>query len=106
MALVMHTYLVVLVYSPHPMIALFLGYNLSCVFDDDLIWLKSTVGTNPIATISCFDDFDPNIIFPTSFAALTEVFETAISTVFRGNVTISVITLVKHEPVKTVLIAP
>jgi len=101
----MRSYFIVLVNSPHPVIALILGYNFSSVFDNDLIWLKSTVRTNPIATISCLDDFDSNIILSTSLAALTEVFETAISATFRSDVTIGVITLIKHESIETVLVA-
>ena len=106
MTLIMDTYLVVLVYSPHPVIALILSYNLSSVFDNNLIRLKSTIGSNPITTISCLDDFDSNIILPTSLAALTKVFKTAIGTMFRSDVTVAVITFIEHESIETVLVAP
>jgi len=102
----MYTYLILLVYSPHSVVTLVLGYDLSSIFNNDLVRLESAVGTNPIATINGLDDFDPNIILPASLATLTEVFETSISAMLCSDIAISFITFVKHEPVETVLIAP
>jgi hypothetical protein len=100
------TYLILLVYSPHSVVTLILGYDLSSIFNNNLVWLESAVGADPIATIHGLDDFDSNVVLPASLASLPKVFETSISAMLCADIAIGYVTLVKHEPVETTLIAP
>lgn len=97
------TNLVVLVDSPHPPFAFGLSQNLAGILHDDLVRLKGTVAAHSISTVWCFDNFDANVVFPSSLAALFELLEASVPA-FASQPAIAVVAFVKHVAILTVLV--
>ena len=100
----LRTYLIILVDIVHPRIGLFLGDDLASVLDDDLIWFESAVASHSVASVECFDDLDPDIVFAAFLDSLSQGLEAAIATLLFSQSAIAIITLVEHESVHAIAI--
>ena len=63
-------YLGVLVALVHALITLTLCDDLPSVLNNDLVGFERTVGSYPVATVSCLHDLDANVVFAPCFAPL------------------------------------
>lgn len=100
----MDRYLVVFVPVFHALFAFVLRNNLSCVFDNDLVWLKCTIASDTVSPICCLDDFDADVVLPALFVALLETFKGPIVAVIGADVAVCVVAFVEHVPVQAVVI--
>ena len=97
------SYLSVFIPVLHPIIALILSYDLAGIFHDDLMWFKSAVASYTIATISCFDNFDTNVVLSSGFAAPFQVLKATIGAPLRTSATVAVIAFEEHGTVETII---
>jgi hypothetical protein len=97
------TYLIVLVDFIHTSITFIFCDDLSCVLYNDLVGLKAAVCAHSIATVCSLDDFDSYPILAALGASILKVLECTIRTVLAAKGAVSIITLIKHDPVLAVI---
>lgn len=99
------THLSVFVEIMHAIVTFLLSDDFSCIFHDDLIRFECAIRSNSMTSIKRFTDFDTNIVLASSLRPLAQLLESAVGAMFRTNVAIAAVALVKHEAVEAVLIA-
>lgn len=97
-------HLIVLVLVFHAIIALILRDNLSCIFDDDLMWFEGSITSDTIATIRCLDHLDSNVVFAPPFVPFLELLEATIAATIGADIAVGIIALVEHMTIKAIVI--
>jgi hypothetical protein len=98
------TYLIVLVYRSHPLLALGLSYDFTSIFNDNLVGLECAIAADAVSAVGCLDDFHANIVFSPGLCPLLKLLKASVATV-RAQSTVSIVTFVEHVPILTVLVA-
>ncbi len=98
------THLSILVSFVHSIITLILRYYLACILHDNLVGFECTIASHSVSTIDSLDNLDANVILAPCFSSFSQSSEGTVRAVLIANITITVITLVKHKTIKTILV--
>lgn len=98
------THLSILVSFVHSIITLILRYYLACILHDNLVRFECTIASHSVSTIDSLDNLDANVILAPCFSSFSQSSEGTVRAVLIANITITVITLVKHKTIKTILV--
>lgn len=96
--------LIVLVLDFHPSIALLLRDDLTCILNNDLMWIKTSHGTDAITTILRLNNLN-TIVVPVALGTDLQFRKSAIGAKFWADETVGFITFIKHEAVLAILAA-
>jgi hypothetical protein len=95
--------LVLFVNSAHAFLAFRLGYDLSRIFHNDLVWFERSVTANTVAAVCSLNHLNSNIILAPSLGSLFELFKVSIAA-FRAKPTDAVVTLIEHVAILAILV--
>lgn len=93
------TYFVVFVVFVHATIALVFGDDLASVLNDDLIWIKASIASYTVASISGLYNFNPYSVLSAALAALLQIGKSAVLAMSATSSAIAIVTLIKHDSV-------
>lgn len=89
----------------HPVVTLVLRYDLTRIFDDNLIGLKCPISSYAIAAVDGLHHFDTDAILSSAFVTLLQACKAAVGAVLGADVAVAVVALIEHEAVEAVFIA-
>ena len=98
------THLIVLIILVHSSVTLIFSDNLPSVLDNDLMSIKAAVGSYTVTAILSLDNFHTNSILAASFPTLLQISKGAVSAFLTATCAVSVIALIKHYSVLTILV--
>jgi hypothetical protein len=100
------TYLVVLIYFIHTPVTLLLGDDFASILNDNLMWVKATIGADTVPPIRGFDNFNTDSIFSAFTTSFLQVCKSAVGAMFTTCRAIAIITLIQHYPILAGIITP
>ena len=103
-------YIIIFIILIHASVTFIFGDNLPCILNDNLVCVEAAITSNSITTISCFDNFNANLIFVATFseriafATINELGECTVGTTISSCATIGIVALVKHDFILAIFI--